>query len=249
MSNIKLSDNVKISLGLAGSFSLGVVSYKLYQDYFTKNGDSKSQLKPIKDESSKNIGNTTKQHNELDMSDNVEPTSNLILEAPELAILGDIGGTKCRFVLYSMDIGDCLENTRMCLNTHDYVNLEAAQSDYIKICKGKSESFNPSCACLCIAGSLHNNCLKEMANAPWRDNNGNTIAVNLGFKYIKLLNDFEAIGYAMGDLDPRTLTPLNPKFSKLDPTKMITVVGPGTGLGVGFQNSIEVNKKRHLQVR
>jgi len=73
-----------------------------------------------------------------------------------------------------------------------------------------------------------------MANSPWRNNNAKTIATNLGLKYIKLLNDFEGIGYAMVNLDPDHLTPLNPKFTKLDSSKLIAVVGPGTGLGVCF---------------
>ena len=252
MSNFELTDKTKIGLGLIGSFTLGVISYKLYQDHFSTNKSKGNKKKTIKDElDQKSIERThTENFKDLNISCHMESTNNLILDVPQIAILGDIGATNCRFVLYNMRSKLQIEDTRKSLRTHDYKSLEEALKDYIRMTleNDTSKSLSPYCSCICIAGTLLDNCQVAMANSPWRNNNAKTIATNLGLKYIKLLNDFEGIGYAMVNLDPDHLTPLNPKFTKLDSSKLIAVVGPGTGLGVCFQSSIEVNKQRNYKV-
>lgn len=80
-----------------------------------------------------------------------------------------------------------------------------------------------------------------MANASWGRNDGDEIAQNLGFNKIKLLNDFEAIGYSLISLTSDDLVPLTGQNSVYKKNEMMCAVGPGTGLGVVMVNSIEVN--------
>jgi len=63
-----------------------------------------NKKKTIKDElDQKSIERThTENFKDLNISCHMESTNNLILDVPQIAILGDIGATNCRFVLYNM---------------------------------------------------------------------------------------------------------------------------------------------------
>jgi len=74
--------------------------------------------------------------------------------------------------------------------------MEAALKEYLKDFKKKEET-TPSIGCVCIAAPVKDNCTESMANARWKKQDGNQIAINLGLKKLKLLNDFEAVGYGL----------------------------------------------------
>jgi len=69
-----------------------------------KNKSKRNKQKTIKDEFDQKSSERTHTQNlkDLSISCHMESTNNLILDVPQIAILGDIGATNCRFVLYNM---------------------------------------------------------------------------------------------------------------------------------------------------
>jgi glucokinase len=140
-------------------------------------------------------------------------------------LVGDIGGTNARFALADeKKPGFSDLATFQCA---DYDSVEQAIADYLKVVGAP----RPDVICLAAAGPIVDQRIR-MTNNHW------TIAVNslaaeFSTNSVRLLNDFEAIAYAVpflgdGDCEPVGLPEPRPLPAD-DYT--LAILGPGTGLG------------------
>jgi glucokinase len=135
-------------------------------------------------------------------------------------LLADIGGTNSRFALAGSDGRP--EHIR--IHEHDASpSLEAAITLYLE-----EIGARPEAAILAVAGPIDGEEI-TLTNRGWRFRR-DELAQRFGLSNLRVMNDFEAIAWAIPRLDPADTRRLGgPK----EPRAGIKVVlGPGTGLGV-----------------
>lgn len=141
---------------------------------------------------------------------------------------GDIGGTNARLRLSQFENGEksVLANKTYKVAEHDniaeVIRLFLSESNY-DIAAIKSISF-------AIAGPIKNNTVK-LTNSKWFID-AEQLKTDLKIPNIKLINDFEAIGYGIGTLTNKDLYLLQKGIPEKNGVRAF--LGAGTGLGVGF---------------
>ena len=144
-------------------------------------------------------------------------------------VAADIGGTHARFALAQIGDGGVLQvDQPLTLNTADFAGLvEAWQAlaDHL-------DRPLPSAAALAFAYPVEND-LPQLTNMPWTID-PTTLPNTLGIVQHVILNDFAAIGHAVATLDPSHFVHIAGPDIPLPESGVISVVGPGTGLGVGL---------------
>ena len=136
-------------------------------------------------------------------------------------LLADIGGTNSRFALAGHDG----RPERMLIIENDSVaDLEAAITHYLH-----ETGASPHAAVLAVAGPLDGGEEIALTNRAWRFRR-NDLARRFGFAELRIVNDFEAIAWALTRLEADDARPLGPALPARDGVK--AVLGPGTGLGV-----------------
>lgn len=144
-------------------------------------------------------------------------------------VAADIGGTHARFALAQVENGQVLDlSEAFVLKTAEHVGLvEAWQAfaQHVGRCL-------PSAAALAFAYPVENE-LPELTNMPWTIDAG-TLSESLELSRHLVLNDFAAIGYATAMLDPSHFLHIAGPDIPLPSSGVISIVGPGTGLGVGL---------------
>ncbi len=88
----------------------------------------------------------------------------------------------------------------------------------------------PTAACLCVAGPVLGG-RARLTNLPWTLDQ-RQLADELGIGSVVLLNDLQAIAYAVPHLRPQDAEPLNAGTAVANGP--IAVIAPGTGLGESF---------------
>jgi glucokinase len=136
------------------------------------------------------------------------------------ALLADIGGSKSRFAL--ADAAGRPERV-MVIDNDTMADLDAALSHYLE-----KTGAHPRAAVLAVAGPIDG---EEVAltNRAWRFRRGE-LAQRFGFSQLRVLNDFEAIAWALPRLGAPETRLLGKSAPQRDGIKL--VLGPGTGLGV-----------------
>jgi len=135
----------------------------------------------------------------------------------------DIGGTHARFALAEVGEGRVLSLGEACtLRTSDYPGLEAAWEDFAR----RAGRPLPSAAAIAFAGSPRDEAPK-LTNRDWP-----LRLDGLKVTRYRLLNDFAAIGHAVENLDASHFRELCGPDLPLPDEGVISIVGPGTGLGV-----------------
>src|SRR5262245_13363633 len=140
--------------------------------------------------------------------------------AKPAVLLADIGGTNSRLALAGSDGRPA--HTRI-IENDSVPNLEGAISRYLAETRAR-----PSAAVLAVAAPLEG---EEVAltNRAWRFRPGE-LARRFGFAKLRLVNDFEAIAWALTRLTAADAHPLGPELPARPGVRV--VLGPGTGLGV-----------------
>ena len=142
--------------------------------------------------------------------------------AHTLSLVADIGGTNTRCALANgMTV---LEDTVRRYSNTDYSGLEAVLRQYL----ADEGNVEPVAACVAVAGPVRDG-KATMTNLDWTIDR-NTLARATGAETVAILNDLQAQGHALGDLDETSLrqiiagpeTPPSPQAVRL-------VVGVGTG--------------------
>ncbi|MGZ6224647.1 MAG: glucokinase [Syntrophales bacterium] len=142
-----------------------------------------------------------------------------------ILLAGDIGGTNTRLGIFSKEKGG-----RSPLATADYQSGQFP--DFITIVRNflKDVNIRVDAACFGVAGPVMKGVAK-ITNLPWVIDEKN-LGKELNLPFVRLLNDLEAIAYAVPLLEPLDLHTLNE--GKPVSKGSAAVIAPGTGLGEGF---------------
>ena len=153
-----------------------------------------------------------------------------------LVLAGDIGGTNTNLGLVGYKDGKFTLILETDCPSKDIDGLDAPVRETLKIALESRADLKPSHICISAAGPVCNNkCV--MTNLPWSVD-GEALSAATGIPTL-VINDFMAISYGIPTLDvndPAQIHQLvHTDGSKPAPQKTTkAVVGPGTGMGVGF---------------
>jgi glucokinase len=154
------------------------------------------------------------------------------MNAPKAAyeiVAADIGGTNARFALARFEIDGriTLGGTRV-YASRDHADLASAWAQF-----GKDLGQPlPRSAALGLPCPIEGDVLR-FANSPWYINRL-TLKADLGLDTVALVNDFGAMAFAVDHLAADQFTHLVGPDTPLPTTGPITIIGPGTGLGIGL---------------
>lgn len=139
----------------------------------------------------------------------------------------DIGGTHARFALATIDQRRVVSlGPEAVFKTAEFGSLVSAWQAFA----GSLGRTLPDAAAIAIASPVEGTFLK-LTNCPWvirRD----SIAADLGLVEVSLINDFGAVAHSVAALDETHFHHLCGPQAPLPALGSISVVGPGTGLGV-----------------
>jgi len=139
----------------------------------------------------------------------------------------DIGGTHVRFAIAEVD-GGCVRrlDEAVTLKTHEYAALQTAWNAFAE----RLGRPLPRATAIAVAGPVSGSELK-LTNNPWVIRPA-LIPEKLGVDSYVLVNDFGAVGHAVAQADEAHLRHITGPDRPLPEQGVISVVGPGTGLGV-----------------
>jgi len=141
----------------------------------------------------------------------------------------DIGGTHARFALADVDGGRVMRlEPEVTFHTADYASLQLAWEAFAA---GLGRPV-PRAAAIAIAGPVHGDEIR-LTNSPWIVRRA-LIREKLGVDRFVLVNDFGAVAHTVAQIDARYLHHLSGPEVPLPEEGAISVVGPGTGLGVAY---------------
>jgi glucokinase len=142
------------------------------------------------------------------------------------ALVADIGGTNARFAL--VDVGaapPCLREQRS-LPAAEYASLEHAIEHYLATTGAK-----PTQAALAVACPVTGDEIR-LTNRAWSFSQ-RELRERLGLAQLRVLNDFGAVAHAVPALAADDVVTLHGD-PVLPPRGPVSVIGPGTGLGVAL---------------
>ena len=145
-------------------------------------------------------------------------------------VAADIGGTHARFALARLDgAGNVVAlDEPVVMRCAEHASLQMAWETF-----GTTIGRPlPRAAALAVAGPVVGEELK-LTNNPWVIRPA-MVNEKLGVDAHVLVNDFEAVAYAVGACGPDQFQHLCGPDVPLPETGTISVLGPGTGLGVGL---------------
>jgi glucokinase len=139
----------------------------------------------------------------------------------------DIGGTHVRFARAELRDGHVARlDDAMTLRTGDHADLPAAWRAF-----GQAAGYDlPSQAAIAVAAPISGESI-ALTNSHWIIR-PDEIAGALGIERAMLINDFGAVGHAVARVAPQQLRHLCGPERDLSADEVISIVGPGTGLGV-----------------
>ena len=139
----------------------------------------------------------------------------------------DIGGTHARFALAEVGGGRVARMGAVCtLKTAEHASLQTAWEAF----GAAAGRPLPPAAAIAIAGPVQGELLK-LTNNPWVIRPA-LIPEKLGAELYTLVNDFGAVAHAVAQLGPDDFSHLCGPDRPLPAEGVISIVGPGTGLGV-----------------
>ena len=144
-------------------------------------------------------------------------------------VAADIGGTHARFALAVVKEGRVAElGTPTVLRTNEYASFDAAWSEFGRRCGAKL----PRDLALAFAGPISGD-HPRLTNSAWAISH-DQLRETLGLGTLMMINDFGAVAHAIAALDASFFRHLCGPDTPLASEGVITVIGPGTGLGVAL---------------
>lgn len=144
----------------------------------------------------------------------------------EIAV-ADIGGTNARFArAWRDEKGGVRLSDPVVLATGDYPDLPSAWRAFLD----REAGFVPAGGAFALAGPVGEEPFK-LTNAEWRFD-PDSLPGELGVGEVTLLNDFAATAHAVAGLNAHHLVHFAGPDAPLPEQGTITVIGPGTGLGI-----------------
>jgi len=142
-------------------------------------------------------------------------------------VVADVGGTHARFAIASIDgarIADLGEPVT--LKTGEHASFQTAWEEF-----GRRAGIPlPGELAMAFAGPVGGELLK-LTNNPWVIQPA-LMSEKLGVERFIVVNDFAAVAHAVAALDDKDMSHVCGPDVPLPADGMITIVGPGTGLGV-----------------
>ncbi|WP_420138756.1 glucokinase [Sphingomonas sp.] len=141
----------------------------------------------------------------------------------------DIGGTHARFALAEVEDGRVVSlSPESTFKTAEHASLQLALEAFAD----EQQEPLPRNAAIAFAGPVHGEVLK-LTNNPWIIRPA-LIPEKLNMDRYTVVNDFGAVAHAVARCDPQHLRHLCGPQHNLPSKGVISVVGPGTGLGVAY---------------
>lgn len=141
-----------------------------------------------------------------------------------MILSGDIGGTK---TLFGLSISDTkrtvLQDIRRFV-TSEFDSFGSILSEFLRGIENRNEI---EAACFGVAGPVREQAV-QLTNIPWKID-AKEVAEQLAIPRVRLLNDLEAMGYAISMITDEQLTIL--QSGKCIKTGNAALIAPGTGLG------------------
>jgi glucokinase len=139
----------------------------------------------------------------------------------------DIGGTHARFAIAQVEKGRVATLGEACtMKTAEHASLQTAWEDF-----GRELGRPlPPAASIAVAGPVQGEVLK-LTNNPWVIRPA-LIPEKLGAERYTLVNDFGAVAHAVAQLENQHFQHICGPDRPLPKEGVISIVGPGTGLGV-----------------
>ncbi len=139
----------------------------------------------------------------------------------------DIGGTHARFAIAEVEDGRCVSlGEAVTLKTADHGSFQLAWEAFAE---GVSTPL-PKAAAIAVAGPVGAETIK-FTNNPWVIRPAG-LSQLLGVEQYIVVNDFAAVAHAVAQADPQHFQHLSGPDEPLPASGTISVIGPGTGLGV-----------------
>ena len=142
-----------------------------------------------------------------------------------MLLAGDVGGTKTILAVYSREAGPYAPVAKTEVRSADYGSLTAIAREFLT--QGK---VSVDRACFSVAGPVMGGRAK-ITNLPWVIDES-TVAKELKLESVHLMNDLEAIAFAVPSLRADDVHTINAGAPV--PRGTIGVIAPGTGLGESF---------------
>jgi glucokinase len=141
-----------------------------------------------------------------------------------VGLVGDVGGTNCRLAIVSgLKGAEWSVSRARTYSCGAFAEFSDILESYLE-----QERIAVSSAVIAVAGPVVDGAV-SMTNRDWRISEGQ-VAKTLGAGDCHVINDFEALAYALPALGEDQLRPLGPRLAPGQGT--LVVVGAGTGLGV-----------------
>lgn len=138
----------------------------------------------------------------------------------------DIGGTHARFALAEVEGGRVRHlGPETVLQTGGHATLQLAWSAF-----AAAAGPLPRAAAIAIAAPIEGEVV-QLTNNPWAIRPA-LLPAQLGVDQLVLINDFGAVGHAVAQVGPDHLRHLFGPERPLPQEGLVSIVGPGTGLGV-----------------
>jgi glucokinase len=139
----------------------------------------------------------------------------------------DIGGTHARFAIAEVTAGGVAAlDEPVTLKTADHASLVEAWAAF----EAAHQAPLPRAAALSIASPITADTIR-LTNNPWVIRQS-ALKSDLDVDAVTVVNDFAAVGHAVAQLPANCFAHLCGTRAPLPDTGVITVCGPGTGLGV-----------------
>ncbi len=139
----------------------------------------------------------------------------------------DIGGTHARFAIASIgDDGEIALGEPVTLQTKDHASFQTAWEAFT----ASQGGHVPAACAIAVAGPVGGEVIR-FTNNPWIIRPA-LIPEKLGVDHFTLVNDFGAVGHAVARAAETDYLALSGPDQALPASGTLTIVGPGTGLGV-----------------
>jgi len=150
------------------------------------------------------------------------------IEPATRIVAADIGGTHARFALAEIGSSGAISlGEPVKLRTADYASFQGAWDEFGR----RSGTDLPGDLAIAFAGPVGAEVLK-LTNHPWMISRP-ILTDRLGAQRITIVNDFAAVGHAVAALPHEHFRSICGPDEPL-PRGVISIVGPGTGLGVAL---------------
>ncbi len=150
-----------------------------------------------------------------------------------MLLAGDIGGTKTLLGLFSADADRPTPIEIGEFTTLDYDGLEPMVREFLGAWKVEARTL--SATCVGVAGAVTNQ-VARLTNVPWLVD-ADAMRTALGLRQAELLNDLEALAYALPMLEPAELAVLQQGVVLADGNA--AVIAAGTGLGEAMLHNVD----------